>query len=44
MARKEIIRKLVDHGHSAAKALEIAIDYERGSEHARRWLETLKIA
>lgn len=28
-------------GHSAAKALEIIIDFERGEKHAVQWIEAL---
>lgn len=43
MDRKHIIAALVRHGHSAEKALEIAIDYERGDGFAKTWLATLGV-
>lgn len=39
--RQSIIRVLVDEGHSPTKALEIAIDLERGEAYAASWLETI---
>lgn len=41
MTRKRLIQVLVAAGHSAAQALMIAIDYERGDAFARQWVETL---
>jgi hypothetical protein len=36
--RLEIIRLLTVAGHSASKALEIAIDAERGDPYAKAWV------
>jgi hypothetical protein len=41
MTRPEIIAALVTAGHTPTKALEIAIDVERGDRVALRWLHTL---
>lgn len=40
--RKDLIRELSAY-HSAEKALEIAIDYERGDDYARQWVATLRL-
>ncbi len=42
MTRDEICKLLTDAGHSPAKALEIAIDYERGNDYATKWVAELK--
>jgi len=38
MDRTEILAALKEFGMSPAKALEIAIDVERGDDFATRWL------
>jgi len=38
MKRETIIKLLKAYGHSAFKAVEIAIDYERGDKHAKDWV------
>ena len=40
--RQVIIRQLCTVGHSPAKALEIAIEAERGDEHATKWVDYVK--
>lgn len=42
--RKTIASWLVAYGHSPAKALEIAIDYERGDKIAQAWVAIAKPA
>ena len=42
MSRSEIVQILVEHGHSADKALSIAIDYERGDCWARQWVAAIQ--
>ena len=44
MDRKALIAKIVAKRHSPAKALEIAIDVERGNAHAIAWLNALGVA
>ena len=36
--RPAVCKALREYGHSSAKALEIAIDAERGDEHAISWV------
>lgn len=36
--RASVIRLLREAGHSQEKALEIAIDYERGDDDALNWV------
>lgn len=38
MTRQQVYQLMKSVGHSALKALEIAIDYERGDAHARQWV------
>lgn len=38
MTRQDIYKMLVKDGHSPQKALEIAIDFERGNATARAWV------
>lgn len=40
--RSEICKILIGHGHAPDKALEIAIDAERGVKHAIRWIKTVR--
>ncbi len=40
--RDLMIRLLTRAGHSPAKALQIAIDFERGSEKAQEWIVALE--
>ena len=42
MTRKEVIEVLTSRGHTVAKAIEIALDYERGDDFARRWVAWLQ--
>lgn len=39
--RQIIIQGLVAKGHSPTKALEIALDLERGDIHAARWADAI---
>jgi hypothetical protein len=41
MTRNQVYELMKRVGHSAAKALEIAIDYERGDKHAKQWVASL---
>lgn len=38
MTRQQVYQLMKSAGHSVAKAMEIAIDYERGDAHARQWV------
>ncbi len=42
LTRKEVIEVLTSGGHTVAKAIEIALDYERGDEWARRWVAAIQ--
>ena len=41
--RQIVIQGLVAKGHSPTKALEIALDLERGDIHAARWADALGV-
>lgn len=41
-SRDDVVRILRDTGHSAEKALEIAIDFERGDAHAVQWVAQME--
>jgi hypothetical protein len=43
MTRKPLIQELVRAGHSAEKALQIAIDVERGDGRAKLWIFVLRL-
>ena len=42
MTRKESIKLLTERGHTVAKAIEIALDAERGDWWAKAWIATMK--
>ncbi len=42
MSRKEMIEVLTEHGHTVAKAIEIALDAESGDWWAKAWIATMK--
>lgn len=44
MARSQVYRLAYAAGHTPLKALEIAIEYERGNAHAVRWVAALLAA
>ena len=41
MTRKEVIEVCTSGGHTISKAIEIALDYERGDELARTWVNAM---
>lgn len=42
MTRKQVIEVCTNGGHTLAKAIEIAMDYERGDEWARKWVSAMQ--
>ncbi len=40
--RKQVIEIATNGGHTVAKAIEIALAYERGDEFASRWIEAMQ--
>ena len=42
LTRQEVIEVLTNGGHTAAKAVEIALDYERGDSFAAWWVAGLQ--
>ena len=42
MSRKEVIELCAQSGHSISKAIEIAIDYERGDIFTRKWVSVMQ--
>ena len=41
MTKQQVYNAAKQYGHSAQKALEISIDYERGARYARDWVEVI---
>lgn len=41
MTRKQVYDAAKKYGHSPQAALEIAIDYERGLDHAMKWVKAI---
>jgi len=44
MTRQQVYELLKDFGHSASKALEVAISYERGDKLAQQWVSGILAA
>jgi len=42
LTRKQIIEIATNGGHSVAKAIEIALGYEKGDAFARNWIAALQ--
>ncbi len=40
--RAEVITALTNGGHTVSKAIEIALDYERGDWWARQWVHAVQ--